>query len=77
MLYQFYETQRSIMEPFADLAEVASRMFRNPMLPLSQLPARIVWSDVVWVTATALILSVLAPVYPAWRAARVDRPDVH
>ena len=38
MLYQFYETQRSIMEPFADLAEVASRMFRNPMLPLSQLP---------------------------------------
>ena len=38
MLYQIYETQRSIMEPFADLAEVASRMFTNPMLPLAQLP---------------------------------------
>ena len=38
MLYQIYETQRSIMEPFADLAEVASRMFNNPMLPLAQLP---------------------------------------
>ena len=25
MLYQIYETQRSIMEPFADLAEVATR----------------------------------------------------
>lgn len=38
MLYQFYETQRSIMEPFADLADVASRMFTNPALPFAQLP---------------------------------------
>jgi poly(3-hydroxybutyrate) depolymerase len=38
MLYQIYETQRSIMEPFADLAEVASRLFTNPMLPLAQMP---------------------------------------
>jgi poly(3-hydroxybutyrate) depolymerase len=38
MLYQIYETQRSIMEPFADLAEVASKLFNNPMLPLAQLP---------------------------------------
>jgi len=37
MLYQFYETQRSIMEPFADLADVASRMFTNPALPFAQL----------------------------------------
>ncbi|MDO9292958.1 MAG: polyhydroxyalkanoate depolymerase [Hydrogenophaga sp.] len=38
MLYQIYETQRSIMEPFADLAEVASRLYTNPALPLAQLP---------------------------------------
>ncbi len=38
MLYQLYESQRSIMEPFADLAEVASRMFSNPQLPFAQLP---------------------------------------
>ena len=38
MLYQFYEAQRSIMEPFSDLAQVASRMFSNPALPLAQLP---------------------------------------
>lgn len=38
MLYQIYETQRSIMEPFADLAEVAARLYSNPMLPLAQLP---------------------------------------
>jgi poly(3-hydroxybutyrate) depolymerase len=38
MLYQLYETQRAIMEPFADLAEVASKLYTNPALPLSQLP---------------------------------------
>ena len=38
MLYQIYETQRSVMEPFADLAEVASRLYLNPMLPLAQFP---------------------------------------
>ncbi|WP_137918828.1 polyhydroxyalkanoate depolymerase [Hydrogenophaga sp. 2FB] len=38
MLYQIYETQRSIMEPFSDLAEVAARLYSNPMLPLAQLP---------------------------------------
>ncbi len=38
MLYQIYETQRSIMEPFADLAEVAAKLYSNPMLPLGQMP---------------------------------------
>ena len=36
MLYQIYETQRSIMEPFADLAEVAAKLYNNPALPLAQ-----------------------------------------
>lgn len=38
MLYQIYETQRSMMEPFADLAEVAAKLYTNPALPLAQLP---------------------------------------
>jgi poly(3-hydroxybutyrate) depolymerase len=38
MLYQIYDTQRSLMEPFADLAQTASKLFNNPMLPFSHLP---------------------------------------
>jgi lipoprotein-releasing system permease protein len=49
-----------------------TQLFSPEIYFLSQLPAKIVWSDVAWVTVTALILSVLAPIYPAWRAARVD-----
>ena len=38
MLYQIYETQRSLMEPFADFAQAASKLYSNPLLPLGQTP---------------------------------------
>ncbi len=38
MLYQIYEAQRSLMEPFTGLAEVAAKLYSNPSLPLSQFP---------------------------------------
>ena len=37
MLYQIYETQRSIMEPFSDLAQAAAKLYSNPLSPISQL----------------------------------------
>ena len=36
MLYQIYETQRSMMEPFADFAQAAAKMYGNPLSPLGQ-----------------------------------------
>jgi poly(3-hydroxybutyrate) depolymerase len=38
MLYQLYETQRSFIEPFADLALATAKAFNNPLLPLAHLP---------------------------------------
>jgi poly(3-hydroxybutyrate) depolymerase len=38
MLYQLYETQRSLMEPFAEFAQAASKLFGNPMSPFGQSP---------------------------------------
>ena len=34
MLYQIYETQRSFMEPFSELAQVAAKMLTNPQNPM-------------------------------------------
>ena len=31
MLYQLYETQRSLMEPFSDLAQAAAKVYSNPL----------------------------------------------
>src|SRR5687768_13344590 len=38
MLYQIYETQRNLMEPFADFAQAASKLYNNPLSPFGQNP---------------------------------------
>lgn len=38
MLYQMYETQRSLVEPFADFALAAAKLYSNPSSPFSQAP---------------------------------------
>jgi poly(3-hydroxybutyrate) depolymerase len=38
MLYQIYEAQRSLMEPFADFAQAASKLYSNPLTPFGQTP---------------------------------------
>ena len=38
MLYQVYETQRTLMEPFVDFAEAAAKMVSNSSLPMAQHP---------------------------------------
>ena len=38
MLYQVYETQRSLMEPFVDFAQAAAKLYDNPLSPFSQNP---------------------------------------
>ena len=38
MLYQIYETQRSLMEPFAEFAQAASKLYSHSSSPLSQIP---------------------------------------
>ncbi len=38
MLYQLYETQRSLMEPFAEFAQAAAKLYGSPMNSFGQLP---------------------------------------
>ena len=38
MLYQIYNTQRSLLEPFADLAHATAKMFTSPVYPISHMP---------------------------------------
>jgi poly(3-hydroxybutyrate) depolymerase len=38
MLYQVYETQRAMMEPFVDFAQAAAKLYNNPLSPFGQTP---------------------------------------
>ncbi|NUB16791.1 FtsX-like permease family protein, partial [Azospirillum brasilense] len=53
-------------------ALTGTNLFNAEIYFLSQLPAKIDWSEVVQVTLMALGLSFAATVYPSWRAARLD-----
>ena len=38
MMYNVYETRRSLMEPFVDFAQAASKLYSNPLSPLGTNP---------------------------------------
>jgi lipoprotein-releasing system permease protein len=39
---------------------------------ISELPSQLQWADVGWITVTAFLFCIVATLYPAWRAARID-----
>ena len=49
-----------------------TELFADEIYFLSRLPAEINWDEVAAVIAMTITLSVLATLYPAWRAARMD-----
>jgi len=53
-------------------AMTGGRVFDSNVFMLTSLPDTIDWGDVVRVVVLGLVLSLLATVYPSWRAARTD-----
>ncbi len=51
---------------------IGTDLFSAEIYFLSQLPAKLDWSEVTQVTLMALGLSFAATIYPSWRAARLD-----
>ena len=38
MLYQFYETQRALLSPFAEFASATAKLYSHPLSPFAQAP---------------------------------------
>jgi len=47
-------------------------LFSEEIYFLSKLPAIVEWDEVIVIVGMAFVLSILATIYPAWRAARLD-----
>lgn len=52
------------------------KLFDPSVYFISELPSRLMWGDVLAVVLASLLLSLLATLYPAWRAARVAPAEV-
>ena len=49
-----------------------TRVFNPEVYYLAHLPAKLQWGEVAQIVVMALMLSLLATIYPSWRAARTD-----
>jgi lipoprotein-releasing system permease protein len=47
-------------------------LFPADVYYISELPSKVVWSDVFWIGGISLLLAFLATLYPSWRASRVQ-----
>ena len=47
-------------------------IFTSDVYFISSLPSQLEWSDVVMICSAGLIMSFLATIYPAWRAAQIE-----
>lgn len=48
------------------------RIFDQAVYGMDHFPAQIIYSDVIAVMSMAMVICLLATVYPAWRASRMD-----
>jgi lipoprotein-releasing system permease protein len=48
---------------------------KSDIYPISYLPSQLLWSDVLLVVLVSLLMSFLATLYPAWRAAKIMPAD--
>lgn len=63
-----------------DGVALVERLFQIDFLnaeiyPVSYLPSQIQWPDFVLVSVVSLLMSLVATVYPAWRASRIEPAD--
>jgi len=52
------------------------RFLSPDVYPITEVPSRLLASDVVLVAGLTFVLTVLATIYPAWRAARIRPAEV-
>ena len=53
-----------------------NNLFAAEVYFLSQLPAEIIFSDIILVICMSLFLSILATIYPSWKASRLEPVEV-
>ena len=60
-----------VVVPFIERM-LGTQLFSKEVYYISSLPSELQWSDVSTITAVSFVLSLVATIYPSWRASRVN-----
>ena len=61
----------------AGLERVLSIQFlKGDVYPITYLPSAIAWEDVIWVAVVSFVLTIVASLFPAWRASKLQPASV-
>jgi len=60
-----------VVVPFIERV-LGTQLFSKEVYYISSLPSELQWSDVITITAVSFVLSLVATIYPSWRASRVN-----
>jgi len=51
---------------------LGTQLMSKEVYYISNLPSELQWRDVITITAVSFVLSLVATIYPSWRASRVN-----
>ncbi len=60
-----------VVVPFIERL-LGTQLFSKEVYYISSLPSELQWGDVITITAVSFVLSLVATLYPSWRASRVN-----
>ena len=60
-----------VVVPFIERM-LGTQLFDKQVYYISSLPSELQWGDVLTVTGVSFVLSLVATIYPSWRASRVN-----
>lgn len=64
-----------IVEGLARVMGLEGELFNSQIYYFDRIPVSVAWQDVTWITISAVILTFLSTIYPAWSASRLDPVD--
>jgi lipoprotein-releasing system permease protein len=60
-----------VVVPFIERV-LGTQLMSKEVYYISNLPSELQWKDVTTITAVSFVLSLVATIYPSWRASRVN-----
>ena len=60
-----------VVVPFIDRL-LGTQLFSKEVYYINSLPSELQWKDVITITAVSFVLSLVATLYPSWRASRIN-----